>query len=353
MSQSSKLSSQLGAPVILDGALATYLETLGADISGALWSADILLQNSSLIKQTHLDYYRAGAQVAITASYQASLAGLNKHLKLDGEQGKDVVRKSVQLAQEARDEWVEEHVKGLSEVEKLGIIFDGSSVPQYRQSVRDRLFVAGSVGPYGAFLADGSEYRGDYNLDREDMKAFHRGRIQALVEAGVDVLACETIPSLGETEALLELLQEEFSETEAWFTFTLRDATHISDNTPLSQIATLFDNVPQIIALGFNCIPDDIGLAALNNLKPLQKERSWKMIVYPNSGEQWNAAAREWEGHRTEGGLLAAKTRQWADAGAVLVGGCCRTTPQDIKVMKEVLQPKGEGEGVHESYQMS
>lgn len=353
MSQSSKFSSHLDAPVILDGALATYLETLGADISGALWSADILLQNPSLIKQTHLDYYRAGAQVAITASYQASLAGLHKHLDLNEERGKDVVRKSVQLAQEARDEWVEEHVKGLSEVEKLGIIFDGSSVPQYRQSTRDRLFVAGSVGPYGAFLADGSEYRGDYNLAKADMKAFHRGRIQALVEAGVDVLACETIPSLGETEALLELLQEEFSDTEAWFTFTLRDASHISDNTPLSQIAALFDNAPQVVALGFNCIPDDVGLAALYNLKALQKDRKWKMIVYPNSGEQWNAAAREWEGQRTEGGLLAAKTRQWADAGAVLVGGCCRTTPDDISVMRDVLQPKLEGEGVHESYKMN
>lgn len=350
MSQLSKLSSHLSAPVILDGALATYLETLGADISGALWSADILLQNPSLIKQTHLDYYRAGAQVAITASYQASLAGLSRHLDLNDEQGKDIVRKSVQLAQEARDEWVEEHVRGLSEVEKLGIIFDGSSVPQYRQSLRNRLFIAGSVGPYGAFLADGSEYRGDYNLAREDMKAFHRGRIQALVDAGVDVLACETIPSLGEAEALLELLHEEFKDVEAWFTFTLRDESHISDGTPLSQVASLFDNAPHVIALGFNCIPDDVGLAALKALQSLQEGRTWKMIVYPNSGEQWNAAAREWEGQRTEGGLLAVKTRQWADAGAVLVGGCCRTTPEDITIMRDMLQPKEEGDGVHESY---
>ncbi|KAF9701171.1 hypothetical protein EKO04_000741 [Ascochyta lentis] len=351
MIHSSKLSPHLDGPVILDGALATYLETLGADISGALWSADILLQNPSLIKQTHLDYYRAGAQVAITASYQASLAGLNKHLKLDDEQGKAVVRKSVELAQEARDEWIEEHVKSLSELEKLGVSFNRSSVAEYRQSTRNRLFVAGSVGPYGAFLADGSEYRGDYSLAKQEMKAFHRGRIQALVEAGVDVLACETIPSLGETEALLELLSEEFKETEAWFAFTLRDAEHISDGTPLTRIAALFDNAPQVIAVGFNCVPDDIGLAALKVLKPLQEGKKWKMIVYPNSGEQWNAAAREWEGQRTEGGQLAVKTKQWADAGAVLVGGCCRTTPADITVMREVLQPKKEGEGVLESDQ--
>ncbi|KAJ4987331.1 homocysteine S-methyltransferase [Stagonosporopsis vannaccii] len=319
-----KLSAHLDSPIILDGALATYLETLGADISGALWSADILLQNPSLIKQTHLDYYRAGAQVAITASYQASLAGLSKHLNLTEEQGKDVVRKSVKLAQEARDEWIEENA---TQVSSSG-----------RFDIRDRLFVAGSVGPYGAFLADGSEYRGDYHLSQEDMKSFHRGRIQALVDAGVDVLACETIPSLSETEALLELLQQEFSSTEAWFTFTLRDADHIADGTPLSRIAALFDAAPNVIAVGFNCTPDDVALAALQALRPLQQGKSWKMIVYPNSGEQWNAAAREWEGKRTEGGLLKAKTRQWADAGAVLVGGCCRTTPEDIGVMREVLQ---------------
>ena len=328
MTDSHRLSAHLDSPVILDGALATYLEILGADISGALWSADVLLQNPSLIKQTHLDYYRSGAQVAITASYQASLAGLSKHLNLSDEQGKNVVRKSVKLAQEARDEWVGEQAKGMSESEE--------------SRIRDRLFVAGSVGPYGAFLADGSEYRGDYHLPKEDMKTFHRGRIQALVDAGVDVLACETIPSLSETEALIELLKEEFRDTEAWFTFTLHDAEHISDGTPLSQIAALFDVTPQVIAVGFNCIPDDIALAALKALKPLQEGRTWKMVVYPNSGEQWNAAAREWEGQRTEGGLLAAKTQQWADAGAILVGGCCRTTPEDIGIIRNVLQPKRE-----------
>ena len=324
MTASAKLSTHLDSPVILDGALATYLETLGADISGALWSADILLQNPSLIKQIHLDYYRAGAQVAITASYQASLAGLSKHLHLSDEQGKDVVRKSVQLAQEARDEWVEESTAGLSAVETA--------------QARNRLFVAGSVGPYGAFLSDGSEYRGDYHLSKEDMKAFHRGRVQALVDADVDVLACETIPSYDEAQALLELLCEEFGDVEAWFTFTLRDAEHIADGTSLVQIAALFDGASNVVALGFNCTPDDVGLAALQKLRPLQEGRGWKMIVYPNSGEQWNAAAREWEGQRTEGGQLAAKTRQWADAGAVLVGGCCRTTPEDIGVMRDVLQ---------------
>jgi S-methylmethionine-dependent homocysteine/selenocysteine methylase len=303
-----------GSPIILDGALATYLETLGADISGALWSASILLDQPTLIKQTHLDYYRAGANVAITASYQASIPGLVKHLSLSEDEAKEVVRKSVELAQKARDEYVAET----------------------NEDVRSKLFIAGSVGPYGAFLADGSEYRGDYSIPQEEMKNFHRGRIQALVSAGADILACETIPSKGETEALLNLLTTEFPSTEAWFGFTLRDSSHISDGTPLSEIAALFDNVEQVVALGFNCIPDDLGLAALRTLKPLIKRGT--MVVYPNSGEQWNAKAREWEGKRTEGSTLAEKMREWNKAGASLIGGCCRTTPEDISVMKKALE---------------
>jgi homocysteine S-methyltransferase len=332
-----KLSAQIanGAPIFLDGALATYLETLGADISGALWSADILLKNPSLIKQTHLDYFRAGAHVAITASYQASIAGLSAHLSLSEDDAKDVVKKSVQLAQSARDDYVAEQMAKLSEVDKLNIIFDGSSVPEHAESLRNRLYIAGSVGPYGAFLSDGSEYRGDYSVAHDDMKAFHRGRIQAMVDAGVDVLACETIPSKSETEALLDLLSSEFPDTEAWFAFTLRDSTHISDGTPIAQIVSMCEAAAQVVAVGVNCVPDDIALPALQELAPLCKKGT--LVVYPNSGEQWNAQAREWEGQRTEGSSLTEKTVQWSKAGAVLIGGCCRTTPEDIETMRKAL----------------
>ncbi|CAO2656153.1 Nn.00g049560.m01.CDS01 [Neocucurbitaria sp. VM-36] len=325
-----------GSPVILDGALATYLESLGADISGALWSADILVQKPSLIKQTHLDYYRAGANVAITASYQASIAGLTKHLDLSEKEAGNIIKKSVQLAQEARDEYVAETLAALSTEEIDKIEVNGGSRADYEQSIRSRLFIAGSVGPYGAFLADGSEYRGDYSLPSDGMKAFHRGRIQALVDAGVDVLACETIPSKSEAEALVDLLSTEFPDVEAWFSFTLRDSAHVSDGTPLTEIATLLDGVKQAVAVGFNCVPDDLALNALKTLSPLVG--GMPLIVYPNSGEQWNARAREWEGERTEGSMLAEKTMEWWKAGARLIGGCCRTTPNDIHVMKKALQ---------------
>ncbi|KAH7378766.1 Homocysteine S-methyltransferase [Pyrenochaeta sp. MPI-SDFR-AT-0127] len=336
-SRPTKFSNHLsdGHPIILDGALATYLETLGADISGALWSADILIKQPDLIKQTHLDYYSAGANVAITASYQASIPGLIKHLGLSERDARNVVKKSVELAREAQEEYIARKATA-SATEKEGITEDGNGSTEYEQSIGSSLFIAGSVGPYGAFLADGSEYRGDYSIAKEEMKDFHRGRIEALVEAGVDILACETIPSKGETEALLDLLVTEFPGTEAWFSFTLRDSAHISDGTPLTEVASLFKGVKQVVSLGFNCTPDDLALSALKALSPLVKRGT--MVVYPNSGEQWNAQAREWEGSRTEGSTLVEKTVEWWNAGAGLIGGCCRTTPEDISVMRKALE---------------
>jgi homocysteine S-methyltransferase len=279
------LTTAPNIPIILDGALATYLEKLGADISGSLWSASILLSQPSLIRQTHLDYYRAGANVAITASYQASVSGLVKHLELSEVEAKKVVRKSVELAREARDVYVAE---------------------QETEAAREKLFVAGSVGPYGAFLADGSEYRGDYKIPKEEMKDFHRGRIQALVEAGVDVLACETMPSKAEVEALLELLESEFADVEAWFTFTLRDGKHIADGTSLAEMAELFKGVDKVIGLGFNCMPDDLALAALENLAPW-----WCILILGSSGMHKRGSGRarkrkgqHWRKRRLGGGKL-------------------------------------------------
>ncbi|KAF2849264.1 homocysteine S-methyltransferas-like protein [Plenodomus tracheiphilus IPT5] len=323
-------------PIILDGALATYLETLGADISGSLWSADILIKNPSLIRQAHLDYYRAGAQVAITASYQASLPGLLQYLGTSEDEVKEVVKTSVRLAQEARDEYVSEIIAATSDDEMAEMINRGGSTEGYRDTVKAGLWVAGSVGPYGAFLANGAEYRGDYSLPKGEMKDFHRGRIAALVESGADILAIETIPSKEETEALVDLLRTEFQGTKAWFTFTLSGDDAIADGTALSTLVPLFEGVEQVLALGFNCVSDDLALAAVKRLRPLVKQNVG-IVIYPNSGEQWNAQAREWEGQRTEGGLLGQKTKEWFKAGARLIGGCCRTTPEDIRVMRETL----------------
>lgn len=288
--------------LILDGALATELEARGCDLSDSLWSAKVLIENPELIYQVHLDYFNAGAQCAITASYQATPQGFLRR-GLDHEQSLALIAKSVHLAQQARSDFLAQH-------------------PQVTP-----LPIAGSVGPYGAYLADGSEYRGDYALPQEEMIAFHRPRIRALAEAGVDLLACETLPSFAELQALLTLLQE-FPTLGAWFAFTLRDSQHLSDGTPLTQVLAALHGNPQALAIGINCI-------ALENVAPALRQfavlTDKPLLVYPNSGEHYDAVSKTWHACGGEHGSLIDQVGEWQRIGARLIGGCCRTTPKDIR----------------------
>ena len=258
MSQTNPFTALLAAQpfVLLDGAMATELEARGCDLADSLWSAKVLLENPQLIRDVHLDYFRAGAQVAITASYQATPAGFAAR-GLDEAQSRALIGKSVELARKAREAYLAEN-------------------PQ-----AGTLLVAGSVGPYGAFLADGSEYRGDYQRSAAEFQAFHRPRVEALLDAGADLLACETLPSFAEIQALAALLQE-YPRARAWYSFTLRDAEHLSDGTPLREVmAALADN-PQVVAVGINCIALENTPAALAHLHSLT---ALPLVVYPNSGD--------------------------------------------------------------------
>ena len=279
-----------------------------------LWSATVLQNNPEAIYNVHLDYYKAGANIAITASYQATHLGLQKHLGLDAEQSRQLIHASVRLAQQARDAALKEQNTNPNTIRTL--------------------LVAGSVGPYGAYLANGSEYTGEYHLSNDAMKNFHRDRIQALVDAGADLLACETMPSFDEVKSLLELMQEEFPLVKAWISCTLRDQRHLSDGTPLTQVVELVNKSDQIIALGFNCIPEQDVSSSLDHLRSLTEK---PLIVYPNSGEHWDAEKRKWFGTRAEGQTLALLAKEWHRKGARFIGGCCRTTPSDVKVIYESL----------------
>lgn len=288
--------------LILDGAMATELEARGCDLTDTLWSAKVLIENPQLIYQVHLDYFRAGAQCAITASYQATPLGFAAR-GIGEQQSAALIQKSVELARQAREDYLAE---------------TGSDTS---------LLVAGSVGPYGAYLADGSEYRGDYALPQEEMKAFHRPRIAALVAAGVDILACETLPSFRETVALLDLLKE-FPATFAWFSFTLRDSQHLSDGTPLSAVTELLSSAPQAAAIGINCIALESVSAALQHFAKLSDK---PLLVYPNSGEHYDAVTKTWHSCGAAEQQLAAQAVAWRQIGATIIGGCCRTTPADIR----------------------
>jgi homocysteine S-methyltransferase len=226
---------------------------------------------------------------------------------LSARQALALIRKSVALAREARDEfWAD----------------------QAHRAGRPRPLVAASVGPYGAFLADGSEYRGNYGLTENELMDFHRPRMRALVEAGADLLACETIPSLLEAQAISKLL-EEFPDTSAWVTFTGRNGQHISEGQLFADCVQALRDHPQIAAIGINCtspahIPSLIGEAKKITEKPI--------VVYPNSGETYDATRSDWDG-KPVSHSFGEQARAWYEAGARLIGGCCRTTPEDIRVI--------------------
>ncbi len=292
--------------LVIDGALATELERRGYDLKDDLWSAKILLEQPEAIKQLHYDYFKAGADCAITASYQATIEGFMKR-GLNEQEAINLIKKSVQLAIEARDEFWADRAN------RIG---------------RSKPFVAASVGPYGAFLADGSEYRGNYGLTEKELIEFHRPRMKALIEAGADMLACETIPSIVEAQAIAKLLKE-FPEITAWMSFSARDEKHISEGQVFADCVKQLENNPHITAIGINCTSPKYIPSLMIEAK---KQTDKPLLTYPNSGEGYVAENNDWDGHPVTKSF-GEEARKWYDAGAHLIGGCCRSTPEDIQVI--------------------
>lgn len=293
--------------VILDGALATELERRGCDLNDPLWSARVLLETPELIRQVHADYFQAGADCAITASYQATFEGFARR-GLTQTQAADLMQLSVKLAREARDAFWR--------------------VPE-NQIGRVKPFVAASVGAYGAFLADGSEYRGDYGLSESQLMAFHRPRLAVLAASGADILACETIPSLLEATALAKLL-EEFPGTTAWISFSAKDGVRVNNGETFAECVQALENFGQVIAVGINCTPPQYIADLLRSARGLTQK---PIVVYPNSGETYNPTLKRWSGEETCQSF-ATDARVWFEAGANLIGGCCRTNPEHIRALK-------------------
>jgi homocysteine S-methyltransferase len=299
--------------LVIDGALATELERRGYNLKDELWSAKVLLEEPEAIKQLHYDYFKAGADCAITASYQATLEGFMKR-GLSEAQAYALLQKSVRLAVEARDEfWAEE-------ANRIG---------------REKPFVAASIGPYGAYLADGSEYRGNYGLTEEQLMDFHRPRMKALIEAGADMLACETIPSPLEARALVKLLGE-FPGVHAWNSFSCRDEAHVCEGEKLEVCIRQIEASPQVAAVGINCTSPKFIPALIREAK---KATDKPILVYPNSGETYDASKNDWDGHPVYASF-GEEAKVWYEAGARLIGGCCRTSPEDIQVIAGWARPR-------------
>ncbi|MEW2065812.1 homocysteine S-methyltransferase [Streptomyces sp. NPDC007346] len=289
-------------PVLLDGGLSNQLEAQGCDLSDALWSARLLADAPEQIEAAHLAYLRAGAQVLITASYQATFEGFGRH-GIGPERTGALLASSVELARRAAD-------------------------AARRADPGREAWVAASVGPYGAMLADGSEYRGRYGLTVRELERFHRPRVAALAEAGPDVLALETVPDVDEAEAVVRVAEE--TGLPIWLSYSVAGGRTRAGQS-LEEAFAVAAGRERVVAVGVNCC------------EPAEAEEAVRVavavtgrpaVVYPNSGEGWDAGARGWTGRST---FEAGRVRGWTEAGARLVGGCCRVGPDRIKELAAVL----------------
>ncbi len=301
MTPSLSLAAALAAgPVVLDGGLSTELEARGHDVSSALWSARLLREDPAAVVAAHAAFAAAGAQVATTASYQATVGGFAA-VGVDRGEALALVARSVDLAREgAPGAWV-----------------------------------AGSVGPYGAALADGSEYTGAHvdDVGVAGLRAFHRPRMAALAEAGADVLACETVPAAAEAEALVA--EADALGVPIWLSLTTvldgEGGVRTRRGEPAAEVFALARGVGAVVAVGVNCT-DPAGVAPALAAAAVA---GLPLVAYPNSGEGWDAAARRWTG---TGGVDPAAVTGWVAAGARLVGGCCRVGPAGVRALAAALR---------------
>ncbi|PKA48800.1 Homocysteine S-methyltransferase 3 [Apostasia shenzhenica] len=316
---------EAGGCAVIDGGLATQLETHGADLNDPLWSAHCLFSSPDLIKKVHLDYLDAGANILITASYQATIQGFESG-GFSAEQGEDLLRKCIDLACEARRIYEDRCSEGSCD-----------SAENCFSSKRP-ILVAASVGPYGAYLADGSEYSGDYGKDvtLETLKDFHRRRLHVLVKAGPDLVAFETIPCKLEAQAYIELLEEANIEIPAWLSFSSKDGINIASGDSLAECVSIADSCKKVVAIGINCTPPRYIHQLILSIRDVSGK---PIIIYPNSGESYDPVEKKWvesTGAAADEDFIS-YIAHWHEAGASLIGGCCRTTPNTIRAIARTL----------------
>jgi len=285
--------------VVLDGGLATELERRGADLKDPLWSAKVLVEDPDSIRGVHEAYFEAGADVAISASYQATFEGLAGR-GIERADAARLMRRSVELAREA------------------------ASADQV---------VAASVGPYGAMLGNGAEYTGDYDKDEDELVDFHVPRIEALAEAGPDVFAVETIPSFVEAGALVRAL-ERVPEIPAWVSFSCRDGGHVCDGTPIATAVEVVATAPGVVAVGVNCTSP---LHVERLVETISATTDKPVVCYPNRGSFWDPMRKAWTDPPRQDARPPLRPLAWKEAGASLIGGCCGTTPEDIAAIATAL----------------
>lgn len=296
-----------GRPIVIDGGLATQLKAQGHELDSLLWSSELLRTDPRAVVDAHRAYLDAGAKITISATYNACRAGFHQ-LGIDGDEADRLMASSVTLARQACDEYADDN-----------------------PDARARL-VAASIGPYGAVLNDGSEYVGNYGVAPNILRQFHDNRLRLLDRAGADILACETIPSKTEAIVLAELLTD--VKTPAWFSFSCKNGQQICDGTRIEKVCGYFKEHPRVLAIGVNCTPPQYVTSLIENIRSAAPDKA--IVVYPNSGERYDAAMNDWSG-KASVDEIAVFAKDWLASGATLIGGCCRIGPTQIRALAKAL----------------
>lgn len=284
--------------VIIDGGLSTELEAQGCQLTSSLWTAQALIDDPGLIESAHIAFVEAGAKILITSSYQMSRHGFLENGML-AEQAEEALAESIEVAKRARGD-------------------------------RDVL-IAASIGPYGASLHDGSEYRGNYGLSLEELITFHRERLEVLVGSEPDLLAIETIPDLLEVESLVSVLSE-YPHVSAWMSFTLGPDGNLWAGQSVKEAARVALSSPQVCAVGINCVDPELVESALRQLRELT---DLPLVVYANGGGTWNAKSGQWEGAGNK--PLTEYAQSWKHYEPLILGGCCGTDASDIRQLSAAM----------------
>jgi homocysteine S-methyltransferase len=295
-------------PLLIDGGLSNQLESQGCDLNHDLWTANILLRTPEQIIKAHTAYLNAGSECIITASYQLTHQGLKDYGLIKNE-ADALILKSVDLAKIAVDSFMDKN-------------------PSSR-----RPLIAASIGPYGAYLADGSEYNGNYNVSDEVLHEFHFERIKLLDSSPADLLACETIPSLQEAKVLSKILKT--CKKEAWMTFSCKNESQLNDGSSIIECVQILNDNPNVFAVGVNCTHPKYITGLIKNLKSHSNDK--RIIVYPNHGEVYDASTKTWS-RPTDVCFNAEVVNEWINEGADIIGGCCRVGPEDVQEIKHMFR---------------
>lgn len=316
------MSSQLSSSskvYVLDGGFSSQISRhVGVSADGdPLWSARFLQTNPDDIVKTHLDFIRAGADIISTNTYQASVSGFVKHLGVTEEQGYGLIRLAVDLAKCARDKYIEECLE--------------KGIPHRP------ILIAGSVGPYGAYLHDGSEYTGAYadKTSEDTLREWHKPRIDTLVSSGVDLLALETIPCQKEALVLVDMLKQ-YPNTKAWISLSCQDDKKLVHGEDFQSVSRNCwkANPEQLIAVGTNCCSPKI---VANLIRGISKGMSSPIpiVTYPNSGEKYEPD-KGWIGNDCDS--LDSFVHEFLDLNVKFIGGCCRTYADTITEIRNKVE---------------